>query len=75
MNCVPKCPYLYYYTNEEEYKCTESSFCPDDYNILINSKNKCTNDCSKEKIFKYSYNRECFIKCPNNTLNEENNFI
>ena len=75
MNCVPKCPYLYYYTNEEEYKCTESSFCPDDYNILINSKNKCTNDCSKEKIFKYSYNRECFIKCPNNTINEENNFI
>ena len=73
-NCVIKCKYLYYYTNYEQYKCTDNPFCPEDYNILIKDKYKCTNDCIKDNIYKYYYNGECLKECPNNTK-DDNDFI
>ena len=70
-NCVMKCPYYYYYKNDEKYSCTLNDKCPAKYNILIKEKKKCTDDCKKEENYKYYYNGECFSKCPNYT--EENN--
>ena len=29
-NCVPKCKYFYYYTDYNQYKCTDSPSCPDE---------------------------------------------
>ena len=70
-NCVSKCKYFYYYTDYNQYKCTDSPFCPDEYNFLIKNKNKCTNNCTKDDTYKYYYNRECYIQCPNNTQGDE----
>ena len=70
-NCVPKCKYFYYYTDYNQYKCTDSPSCPDEYNFLIKNKNKCTNNCTKDDTYKYYYNRECYIQCPNNTQDDE----
>ena len=73
-NCVLKCKYYYYYTDSGIYKCTGDPYCPDDYNYLIKNKNKCTNDCKKDNIYKYYYNRECLTQCPENT-EDDGNFI
>ena len=70
-NCVPKCKYLYYYDNYDQYKCSDNPYCPDDYNYLIKNKNKCTNNCTKDDTYKYYYNRECYKQCPENTEDNE----
>ena len=59
------------YTDYNQYKCTDSPSCPDEYNFLIKNKNKCTNNCTKDDTYKYYYNRECYIQCPNNTQDDE----
>ena len=35
---------------------------------LITEKNKCTNDCKKDDVYKYEYNKKCYEKCPNGTI-------
>ncbi len=66
-NCVVKCPY-YHYNYYGAYKCSSTFLCPQDYNLLIEEKNKCTNNCSNDDIFKYQYNGECLKNCPENTF-------
>ena len=73
-NCVPKCKYLYYYTDYGQYKCSDYPYCPDDYNYLIKNKNKCTNNCAKDDTYKYYYNRECYKQCPEDTK-DDNDYI
>ena len=34
-NCVIICQHYYYYTSSNQYKCTDSPSCPDEYNFLI----------------------------------------
>ena len=70
-NCFLKCKYYYYYNDYDQYRCTTTNECPEKYNILIKEKRKCTDDCTKDNIFKYYYNGECLKKCPTNT--EDNN--
>ena len=70
-NCVLKCKYFYYLKNNNMYTCTDTSSCPEDYNYIIKDKKKCTNDCKTDKEYKYRYNSECFIKCPNNTQDDD----
>ena len=74
-NCVPECLYSYYYTSYGQYKCSLNSYCPEDKNIYIKELKKCTNDCSKEKIYKYEYGGKCLKNCPESTfpdINERN---
>ena len=66
-NCVQKCKYFYYYNKYGEYKCTPKYQCPEEYNIFIKEKKKCTNDCRKEDIYKFYYNGECLKECKNYT--------
>ena len=73
-NCVIKCLF-YYYNYYGKYKCTSSFQCPENYHLLIKEKEKCTNDCSKDDIYKFQYNGECWKECPNNTFDENNDFI
>ena len=70
-NCVIKCPH-YYYIYYGTYKCTLSSQCPENYNLLIEEKMKYINNCSKDDIFKYQYNGECLKNCPENTSDNNN---
>ena len=71
-NCVKKCKYKYYYTSYGHYKCSENDYCPNEAKLYINSKNKCIEDCKLDDIYKYQYNGECFDKCPNGTIEENN---
>ena len=74
-NCVPECLYSYYYTSYGQYKCNPNSYCPEDQNIYIKELKKCTNDCSKEEIYKYEYGGKCLKNCPERTfpdINERN---
>ena len=72
MNCVVKCAYYYYYNIYEKYKCTSSFQCPDEYSLFIQNKKKCIDNCSKDDIYKYQYNGECLLNCPENTIQNIN---
>ena len=54
-NCVPKCFYYYYFSLFNIYSCTSSFQCPEEVKLLIRSKNKCIDNCSKDNIYKYQY--------------------
>ena len=71
-NCYPKCNY-YYFDINNRYICIDNDTCPNNYK-LINSTNKCIDDCSKDNIynFKCEYNNICYEKCPKDSkINEE----
>ena len=70
-NCVVACNYMYYYNNFGQYKCTVENKCPDEYKLYIEELKKCTNDCSKEDIYKYKYGGKCLKNCPENTSKKE----
>ena len=54
-NCVTECYYSYYYSAFGQYKCTNSSICPDEAHLYIKELKKCTDDCKKESVYKYQY--------------------
>ena len=67
-NCYQKCDNYYYFTGENQYKCTDTLECPTTYSKLIPDKNKCIDECKNdESIYKYEYNNQCFEQCPENT--------
>ena len=68
------CPY-YYYLYYGQYRCTISSQCPQNYNLLIKEKEMCINNCFMDDTFKYQYNGECLKECPINTNDDNNNYI
>jgi len=72
-NCYENCDYYHYYDSNKNYHCTITDQCPSDYNKLIKEKKECTNDCSKDNIYKYEYNNKCYQFCPDNTMNSSNN--
>ena len=77
-NCVTNCEYNYYISKFGQYKCTEAPICPEESKLIIKERNKCTDDCSKDSIYKYQYNGYCIRECPKDTINvsfvcQENN--
>ena len=72
-NCVIKCNYMYYYTPYGQYKCTIENNCPEESKLYIEDLKKCTDDCSKEEIYKYKYSTKCLKNCPENTESNEEN--
>ena len=71
-NCVTECLYSYYYTSFGQYKCSNSSNCPEEANLYIKELRKCTDDCSKEGKYQYQYGGQCFENCPEDTSSNEN---
>ena len=74
-HCVFDCLYFYYYTSYNQYKCTEAPTCPKDFNLLVEEKRKCTDNCLKDNLFKYQYNGFCLKNCPNGTVNEIDEYL
>ena len=75
-DCVLECLYYYYYNSYNQYKCTDNLICPENYNLLIEDKKKCTDNCQKDNIYKYRYNGICLKECPSDTAtNGTNDFI
>ena len=72
-DCVRKCEFYYYYPIYGDYKCTDGYFCPDKINLLVDKENKCLSDCKNDLSYKYQYNGECIIRCPNNTYPNSQN--
>ena len=72
-NCVTNCKYFYYYTSYGQYKCSQNFQCPEESKLIIKEKNMCTDNCTKDNLYKYQYNGRCYKNCPNNTI--ENNFL
>ena len=66
-NCYKKCNYYYYFNETKNYTCTESNKCPEKFNILINQKNKCVDECKNDDKYTYNYGGVCVEKCPTNT--------
>ena len=75
MSCYKQCDNFYYFDENNKYICTENEICPDKFSKLIINKKKCIDECEKDDFYKYEFNNYCFDKCPNGTLESENNYI
>ena len=72
-NCVPECPFGYYFTNYGQYKCSDENQCPEEAKLYIKDLKKCTKNCKNENIYKYQYNGECLEACPSDTSPNSDN--
>ena len=43
-NCVYNCKYYFYYSDYDQYICTDNGQCPQEISLLITPKNKCVNE-------------------------------
>ena len=70
-NCYERCPYYYYFNENNDYLCIDN--CSGVYNKLIIEKDKCIDKCQNDGIYKYEYNNTCYERCPDDTfyINEE----
>ena len=71
-NCVTQCTNPYYYTHYGQYKCSNTIYCPKEFNLYIKELNKCTDDCNRED-YKLQYGGNCIEECPQNTIKSDNN--
>ena len=74
-NCVTNCANSYYFTASGQYKCTETAICPAQASIYIKEKNKCIDNCKNDADYKYLYNGNCVEECPENTIQDNQNFL
>ena len=66
-NCYENCNYYYYLDNiTKKYVCTNEYRCPEGFKKLIVDKNECTDDCSKDNVYKYESDNKCIRNCPGN---------
>ena len=76
-NCIKQCNFneSYFYIKNINsipyYHCTESLECPEDFPLLIESKNQCVNTCEDNNY--YIYNNICIPECSNNMLVDKYN--
>ena len=70
-NCYQNCSnYHYFDITIDKYYCTPYLNCSGFYNKLIQDKNECIENCSKDIEYRYEYENKCYKKCPDNTLNQ-----
>ena len=72
-NCWKECEYYFYFDNENKYHCTDDNNCPSNYKKLIINKKRCIDNCNMDNDYKYEYENNCYINCPDNTEPNENN--
>ena len=65
INCYNICDYYSYYNiNNNKNYCTANFSCPNDFNKLIQIKNQCIDNCSKDEIYQYEFRKTCYQECP-----------
>ena len=67
-NCYQKCEHYYYFNERDDYICTDNNYCPDNYNKLVQEKLKCIDKCENDNTYKYEYDNNCYIQCPDGTI-------
>ena len=73
-NCEKEeCENYFYFDDSNKYHCTDNNICPSNYNKLIINKKRCIDDCKKDDTYKYEYENQCYINCPESTEPNENN--
>ena len=70
VNCYPKCKYNYYFDEDDNYKCLNSSGCPDNMRFLIDGTKECVSSCRETK-FHLEFRKKCFKKCPIESVEDE----
>ena len=72
-NCYLDCEFYYYFNETNQYICTQSDSCPQNYKNLITPRKKCIDDCKKDDFneYLYEYNNTCLKECPQETKNYE----
>ena len=65
-NCYRECQFYYYIKENNQYNCTESNSCPEQYPFVISEKRKCIDECKNDDEYIYTFNSSCFRQCPNN---------
>ena len=67
-NCYKKCKFYYYFDENNNYKCTETDSCPNNYK-LIRQKNKCIDECknNRNNLDLFEFHNTCVEECPNYT--------
>ena len=69
-NCYENCSYFYYFDENNDYQCTDDSYCPDNYNKLISGERECVNNCTKVPGKNYEFRKVCYDSCPVGSFNE-----
>ena len=67
--CYKNCSNYYYDNSTKTLHCTNNLECPIKYNKFIFNKKECIDKCENDINYKYEYNNECYIECPNGTIN------
>ena len=71
-NCYKICPFYYYFDKSNNYICTKTNNCPDNFNKVILPKLKCIDKCKNDFIYKYEFNTKfCLNECPKGTFYNE----
>ena len=73
-NCVPK-PNSLYYIKYGQYIVTDSDICPEGYDIIIEQKRKCIEECKKDNKYIYTYDGLCYESPPENTNDNDGDLI
>ena len=61
LNCYESCKFYYYFDSDYNYHCTKNNYCPEDYDKYIPDKKQCIENCKKDEIYKYEYDKTCHI--------------
>ena len=69
-NCVVQCTHFYYYQGDQ-YKCTGTESCPENFELEINEKRKCIDSCENDNTHKIQYDGECYKDLPEGTTYDE----
>ena len=68
-NCYPKCKFNYFFDENHNYICTNTSDCPSLYPYLLENTTECIKECNDEN--KWLFRHTCFEQCP---FNESKNY-
>ena len=69
--CFQNCEFYYFFSNDNNYFCTNSFTCPENYEKLVDDKKRCIDKCSNDDLYKYEYQKKCGKECPAFTIDKD----
>ena len=71
-NCYVNCSFYHYYDSGISY-CTKNKECPKEFDKLLDDKNECVSNCTKDDYYKFEFRNHCYKECPSNSILRKNN--